>query len=154
MLLPPEFATSYKDFTSYPLNVVQKGAYHYALESRQSRLHELAPKLFTQDPQKIDVRFRDTTANRQGQLNPEIMRASAYTQMPTAFERDQIVDDNQLKKRLGDGSVRDPQTALLAGDIATKRDPTCRFMYNGKLISTLTKLMLVAFYPADILEMH
>ena len=105
-----EFTDAYQRFSSYPLNVVGKGTYHYASESRHSRLQELAPKLFTRDSKNVDVRFRDPA--RDG----------------SAFERGQIADDCQLKSQLGDLSIQDPQTSRVTGNMVTKRDPTCRFI--------------------------
>jgi hypothetical protein len=45
-----------------------------------------------------------------------------------AFQKKKVLDDSGLKEWLGDRSTLDPLTSTPIGDLATKRDPKCRFM--------------------------
>jgi hypothetical protein len=45
-----------------------------------------------------------------------------------AFKKKNIFDDEALKLLLGDDSKLGPVAGTLVGNLATKRDPLCRFM--------------------------
>lgn len=66
MTLPADFRDSCQRYKSYPENIVHKDAYHYELKARLLRFEELASDLFTNDPNNIDVRFRDLSTSENG----------------------------------------------------------------------------------------
>jgi len=110
--LPEAFKRSYADPSSFPLNLVHKASYFGAQQAYVDRLNDASLRIFTQK-NDAEVPFRDLLPSGQG------------------FIKRYIIDDVKLKDWLGDGSVIDPNTATLSGELATKADPRCRFIFVG-----------------------
>jgi hypothetical protein len=53
-----------------------------------------------------------------------------------AFERKKILDETALKNWLGDRSTIDPLTSTPVGELATRKDPKCRFMWVLNFIAS------------------
>ncbi|KAK7911646.1 hypothetical protein PG985_014127 [Apiospora marii] len=109
-IIPSAFAESYYAFEKYPLKLVLRESYG-ALESRtiRRRLLERAPDLFVADPDTL-IRVKDVTDDGKA-------------------AKTNLCSDDDLKRWLGDNSFPDPlNPAARCGEIATKKDPRCRFI--------------------------
>lgn len=107
--IPHTFKTSYEEFESYPRNLIQQISYPAALIAYATRLEDASPTLFVHNEQDILVPFREFSGH--------------------SWERRNISGDVKLKDKLGDQSTVDPITSTRVGELATKRDPTCRFIF-------------------------
>jgi hypothetical protein len=116
--LSASFETSYKNFESYPGNLICKTSYLYAIKASKERLDAAAPKLFTSNNGEVDIPTRDS----------EPMPNNEFNSNSRAFKKRNILSEEKLKEWLGDRSFIDPQTGTLQGSLATKEDPQCRFM--------------------------
>jgi len=53
-----------------------------------------------------------------------------------AFERKKVLDETSLKEWLGDRSTIDPLTLTPVGELVTRKDPKCRFMWVLSLVAS------------------
>ena len=126
MNLTPEFTTSYQKFEFYPEQLVYNGSYLSALQTSRVRLEEAAPDLLTQDDGNIHVPFRDLDPNESSySMSPSLYTDDLTTSAP---KKQNTLSDAALKEWLGDQSTIDAQTSNVVGELATKKDPKCRFM--------------------------
>lgn len=123
--LPDPFKLSYKDFESYPHNLIYRTTCTAELKAYEARLDEASPTLFIEEDEAADVPFRDF--GERGKFSHSPSSGLALTPC-AAFERRNIFNDSKLKDWIGDRSSIDPLVATLTGPLATKPDPKCRFM--------------------------
>jgi hypothetical protein len=116
--LPASFESSYKDFESYPSNLICKTSYLYAIKASRKRLDAAASKLFTSKDDEVEVPTRESQPMPSGVFDPNAR----------AFQKKNILSDEKLKIWLGDTLTINPQTRAFQGGLATKEDPQCRFM--------------------------
>ncbi|KAH8796953.1 hypothetical protein F5882DRAFT_22088 [Hyaloscypha sp. PMI_1271] len=113
--MPPALAESFKrsygDFESYPRNLICQTTYRDAADAYYARLRGAERTLLVQDEDEIEVPFRDLLPSAQG------------------FVKQNIFDDEALKAWLGDISIPGPVAGSTVGELATKKDPLCRFIY-------------------------
>jgi hypothetical protein len=102
------FKDSYKACESYPQSLVYQTSYPAAVKLCRARLDNASQSLFTTAGGEVHVPFRDFNGQ--------------------SFEKRNITSDNKLKEWIGDHSTTDPATSKVVGELATKRDPKCRFM--------------------------
>jgi hypothetical protein len=128
MHLTPQFIDSYDQFAMYPYNLRNDLTYRSLLRSYKERLDVHAPDLFEQDAAAIEVHFRDLTDTGQGSESPRLAVGRASIDSWAEFRRQNVLSDDMLREWLGDTKSLDPLTSCVTGDIATKKDPHCRFM--------------------------
>ena len=108
MQLPDAFRNSYINFKTYPKNLVYQTSYPATLVGYHTRLENVSQRLLVGQDIEQNVVFRDFTGQ--------------------AFERQNVCGDALLKKWIGDISIAKVTTPNVAGSLATKKDPKCRFM--------------------------
>lgn len=130
--LPDPFKLSYRDFESYPRNLIYRTTCMAEIKAYEARLDEASPTLFIRENEAADgedkaadVRFRDF--GERGKYSHSPFSGSALTPC-AAFAKHKIFNDPKLKDWIGDQSSIDPLVATLTGPLATKPDPKCRFM--------------------------
>ncbi|ERF69788.1 hypothetical protein EPUS_07044 [Endocarpon pusillum Z07020] len=127
--LSQAFEQSYKSFEAYPCNLVYQPSYLGVLKAYRDRLNNAAAKLFTANNGEVYIPFRDLLPNEQ------------------AFEKRNIFDDEALKDWIGDRSTVDSLTSTPVGDLATRRDPKCRFVFlwggHSRRPLNITRQMLI-----------
>jgi hypothetical protein len=129
MHLTPQFIDSYDQLAEYPYNLRNDVTYRSLLLSHKERLDAHAPGLFEQDAAAIKIPFRDLTDTRQGsEYPPRLAVGRASVDSWAEFRRQNVLSDDELREWLGDTKSLDPLTSRVTGDIATKKDPHCRFM--------------------------
>jgi hypothetical protein len=116
--LPANFTTSYKDFESYPSNLICQTSYLYAIRASKERLDATAHKLFTTNDGEVEVPTRDSLP----------MPNCVFQADSRAFQKKNILNDDKLRGWLGDTSSINQQTGTPEGSLATQEDPKCRFM--------------------------
>lgn len=115
MKLQPDFVDSYLQYQKYPLNVVSKATYGFALGDYRDRLEKCAPRVFI-DPgdQSFVIPFREVVKDASGRW--EIRKFNA-------------LNEQKLKVKLGDTAEKDVNNpAKISGYFATMPDPRCRLM--------------------------
>lgn len=55
----PYFDASYRNYSSYPTNLVYRASYRKVLESYRNQLDDASESLFSKDTAILDVRIRD-----------------------------------------------------------------------------------------------
>jgi hypothetical protein len=124
--LPHAFELSYRDFESYPSNLICQTSYLYAIKASKERLDAAAPKLFTSQDGEVEVPFRESLLSGVGRFRAD-SRCDWYADLQ-AFQKRNILNDDKLKKWLGDTTTVNSATQAPEGSLATQRDPKCRFM--------------------------
>lgn len=66
-LVVPYFDASYRNYPSYPTNLIYRASYRKVLESYKNRLDNASEALFSRDTSVLDVRFRDFNDAQKGQ---------------------------------------------------------------------------------------
>ncbi|KFY80124.1 hypothetical protein V499_01013 [Pseudogymnoascus sp. VKM F-103] len=129
--LPDSFKLSYEDFESYPHNLIYRTACTAVLKAYESRLKEASSALF------IGEDGEDGAAD-----------------IPFPFERRNIFNDSKLKDWIGDQSSIDPLVATLTGELATKSDPKCRFIFIHAANNSRQQLRITRKMMLRILSYH
>lgn len=108
--LPDPFASSYQHFDKFPQNVVSREVYgSHLLKASLKRLVSRAPELLVSDAQTF-VSVKDVLPNG-------------------VAKKSNLFSDADVKSWLGDDSTTDPlDSTKRVGPLATKADPSCRFM--------------------------
>jgi hypothetical protein len=123
--VPLDFKTSYGLFEAYPENLVHKTAFPPALKAYAERLAISSPIMFTRNDDDTDISFRDLDTNGQGRF---LAGYHDFLLIVKAFLRQNVFGDDKLKSWLGDKSKLDSSISGVEGEVATRRDPKCRFM--------------------------
>jgi hypothetical protein len=122
---PGDFKKSYGLFETYPRNLVHKTAFPPALKVYAARLDSFSPTMFKRDDANVNVSFRDLDTNGQGRF---LAGCHDFLLTAKAFVGQNVFGDDKLKSWLGDQSKLDSSTSRVEGEVATRRDPKCRFM--------------------------
>ena len=129
--VPEVFERSYEAFETYPHNLVHQAAYPPVLKAYTERLNSAASTLFVGKDAEGDVSFRDLVPEEDigpdGRGEPSALLFVTLLRRQE-FIRQNVFGDERLKAWIGDLSTVDPSSSKLVGDVATKKDPKCRFM--------------------------
>ncbi|OAL52682.1 hypothetical protein IQ07DRAFT_642349 [Pyrenochaeta sp. DS3sAY3a] len=108
----PYFDASYRNYPSYPTNLIYRASYRKVLESYKTRLDNASEALFSKDTAVLDVRFRDFNDAQKD-----------FVELPEGTIRDLT----SLRVHLGDVSTATTSKF-------TKTDPKCRYVliYSDK----------------------
>ncbi len=108
--LADPFASSYHKYRKFPQNLVLKEVYGaHLLKASYKRLVERSPELLVSDHQTF-ISVKDVL---------ETGRA----------RKENLYSDADIKRWLGDGSeINSSDPTKYNGPLATKEDPSCRFM--------------------------
>lgn len=111
--LPDDFTASLLSYPRYPLDVVDSGSYGPALVALRQRFNRKKSKLFVQTPDNIIVPVREVV-NINGQFQ---------------ITKRNLLTEAKVKEWIGDTYEPEPSNpAKFRGALATRPDPTCRFM--------------------------
>ncbi|RDW91278.1 hypothetical protein BP5796_02443 [Coleophoma crateriformis] len=147
--LPAAFVASYHNFILYPQKLIYQTSYRGAAEAYGARLDNAAPQLFTDEPDRILIPFRDLVdvqSGSQGILYLMAVVSNTDFRTVEGFVKQNILSDAALKLWLGDQSDVDANGAII-GPVATRLDPKCRFIFlsagNSRNPLKLSRTMLV-----------
>ena len=134
-VLEERFAKSYLARAEYPKNLMPRtiGMYKSALETWRAQLDAMAPNLFYEDDDEVEVCFRDLVVDSVGgSSNPEGVTRCNFGRWANtshaALDKRNIHNAGKLTAYLGITEVQDsadPSKVLIAAD---KKDPKSRFM--------------------------
>ncbi|KAJ9602689.1 hypothetical protein H2200_012883 [Cladophialophora chaetospira] len=138
MHLPDSFKTSYSRFSSYPRNLIDTGYYHSTLETYREQLEEDAGGLFIDNSQ---VAITDLP----------VWDVIIPTGGPDVLDKWHVRDEADLKDFLSDESTLAAATgAAYTGELATRPDPKCRYIFpfplHSKASLCMTKSMLCRLF--------
>ena len=121
MQLPDSFRDSYSRFSLYPCNLIDTGYYQSTLDTYRDQLREDGGQLFIGDTQLADVDLPvwDTIPPRTRAAEPG---------GPDVLDKWHIRDESELKDFLSDESTLTSESSSYTGELATRRDPKCRYM--------------------------
>lgn len=112
------FETSCVDYEEYPRNLIYKTSYGGVLKAYAARIETTEPPFLTQDPQEVEIHFRD------------------WNEQTRRFCDHKITGEDSLRAHLGDLTRVDLSTGKLVGSCTTKSDPKCRFIFLHAELST------------------
>ena len=127
MQIPDSFKDSYSRFPSYPCNLIDTGYYHSTLETYRDRLEQDAGQLFIPETQINDTKLPVWDA-----VLPT--RQPAQPGAPDILDKWYILDEIDLKDFLSDESTLTAASASYTGQLATRRDPKCRYMLVTSMV--------------------
>ena len=120
--VPDSFTSAYKDFDSYPRNLLRQTSYAATLRAYATRLKDLSSILFVTDDKHAHVPVRDFAGLGSTSQDPR-----QTTLIVIGWDKINILGESKLRERLRDQSTWDQTQQALLGPVATTRDPICRF---------------------------
>ncbi|KAK5062483.1 hypothetical protein LTR84_004555 [Exophiala bonariae] len=127
MHVPDSFKSSYSNFALYPCNLIDTGYYHSTLENYRQQLKEDAGGLFIDECDADDIRLPvwdvilPTPAVPAGQ--------QVHPGAPKVLDKWYIRDEDELMEFLSDRSALTAASPIYTGELATRPDERCRYVY-------------------------
>ncbi|KIW73674.1 hypothetical protein PV04_01772 [Phialophora macrospora] len=144
MHVPDSFKNSYARFPLYPCNLVDTGYYHSTLETYREQLEDDTGGLFIGDSQVAHIDLPVWDAVLPGQITPATPPVQPGA--PDVLDKWHICDDTGLKDFLSDESTLTAASPVYTGEVATRPDPKCRYIFpyprHARAPLSMTRTML------------